>query len=175
MRRTIALAAPIAALALLTTPAAAVSDATAPERPAYALRGSASGTLPESFGQWAGEKVRFAVDARSDGVKTQGTFDVFHAGKPGKPTVGDFQGRIACLVAGDGIAVATGVITKGYVNIEGEPKMDVSGKKVSFTVHDKGRRDTMFWMWEFLGAPVNDCQGTAPVFRPSKSSFKVKG
>ncbi|MEO3795158.1 hypothetical protein ABGB14_33515 [Nonomuraea sp. B10E15] len=172
MKRTIALATPIAALALLAGPAGAV---TAPEAPMYSLRGSASGTLPESFGQWAGDKVRFAIDARSDGAKTRGTFDVFHAGKPGEPAVGEFQGRISCLVAADGIAVATGVITKGHVTIGDKPAMDVSGKKVSFTVHDKGRRDTMFWMWEFLGAPVNDCQGTVPVFRPSKSSLKVKG
>ncbi|TDD25983.1 hypothetical protein [Nonomuraea diastatica] len=175
MKRTIALATPIAALALLATPAGAASEVTAPEAPAYSLRGSASGTLPESFGQWAGEKVRFTIDARSDGAKTRGTFDVFHAGMPGKPTVGDFQGKISCLVAGDGIAVATGVITKGYVNVGDKPTTEVRGKKVSFTVHDKGRHDTMFWMWEFLGAPVNDCQGTAPMFEPSKSSFKVKG
>ncbi|MEO3802311.1 hypothetical protein [Nonomuraea sp. B1E8] len=172
MKRTMALAIPIAVLALLATPAGAV---TASGAPAYSLRGSASGTLPESFGQWAGEKVRFTIDARSDGGKTRGTFDVFHAGKPGKPTVGDFQGKISCLVAADGIAVATGVITKGHVTIGDKPAMDVSGKKVSFTVHDKGRRDTMFWMWEFLGAPINACQGTVPLFKPSKSSLKVKG
>ncbi|TDC97909.1 hypothetical protein E1292_36155 [Nonomuraea deserti] len=175
MNRTIALATPLAALALLATPAGAVSEAAAVEAPVYSLRGSASGTLPESFGQWAGEKVRFAIDATSDGTKTRGTFDVFHAGKPGEPTVGDFEGKISCLVAADGIAVATGVISKGYVKLGDKPAMDVTGKKVSFTVHDKGRRDTMFWMWEFLGAPVNACQGTVPMFEPSKSSFKVKG
>ncbi|KAB8197546.1 hypothetical protein FH608_003065 [Nonomuraea phyllanthi] len=170
MNRIAVLAIPIVSVALLAAPA----GATAPKPPSYSLSGTATGTLPESFGQWAGDKVRFTIDAKSTGGRTEGTFDVLHAGKPGEPAAGDFEGKITCLVAADGFAVATGVISKGRATLPGQPAKDVTGQKVSFTVHDKGRRDTMYWMWEFLGAPINDCEGTAPLFRPSTSSFKVK-
>ncbi|MEV0646295.1 hypothetical protein AB0I28_13625 [Phytomonospora sp. NPDC050363] len=134
------------------------------------LHGSAGGHLPEFFGQWAGDAVAFEIDARG----MTGTFDVSHT-KPDGAFVAEFDGDITCLAVGGDVAVATGVISAGSADVPGSGITDLTGQKVAFTVYDDGRQDRFFWQWEFLGAPINDCQGTAPVFDPSWGGFKVSG
>jgi hypothetical protein len=115
------------------------------------------------------------IDAPSDADGTSGEFDVRHE-KPNGDMVGEFTGEITCLMVGGDVAVATGVISHGQVHLAPEdPITDVAAQHVSFTVLDNGRHDRMLWGWEFLGAPINDCQGVAPVFDPAWGGFKVSG
>ncbi|GIG67104.1 hypothetical protein [Phytomonospora endophytica] len=145
-------------------------NASSPASKEMRLSGSAGGNLPAAFGQWAGDAVAFDIEARG----TTGTFDVSHR-KPDGGFVAAFNGDITCLAVGGDVAVATGVITEGSADIPGQGVTDLTGKKVAFTVLDDGRRDRFFWQWEFLGAPINDCQGTAPVWDPSWGGFRVSG
>ncbi|WP_433288267.1 hypothetical protein [Micromonospora sp. CA-244673] len=117
--------------------------------------------------------MRFKIDARGGPGATTGTFEVFHGNGTTNEVLGDFEGDITCLMTAGEVAIATGVITKGHVNLPGVDR-DVTGKKVSFTVHDDGRHDRMYWMWEFAGAPINNCVGMAPGFVPSHGDFKVR-
>ena len=138
------------------------------------LTGSAGGLLPEGFGPWTGDPVSFDIDARSTAAGTAGTFDVSHLHPDGE-LVAEFTGDITCLAVGGDVAVATGVITEGVGHLPDQGPTDLAGQRVSFTVHDDGRKDRMFWQWEFLGAPIADCQGTAPVFDPEWGDFRVSG
>lgn len=138
------------------------------------LSGSAGGLLPEGFGPWTGDPVSFDIEARSTPAGTSGTFDVSHV-HPGGELVAEFTGDITCLAVGGDVAVATGVITEGVGHLPDAGPSDLAGQRVSFTVHDDGRKDRMFWQWEFLGAPISDCQGTAPVFDPGWGNFRVSG
>ncbi|WP_431904596.1 hypothetical protein [Nonomuraea sp. bgisy101] len=170
MRKHLAFAGFATALLMLAPPAVASAD-----KPEPRVSGSMSGTLPKEFGPWAGEPVKFTINAHGRPAGVKGTFKVFHDRIDGSKPVGDFEGKITCLAVAGEVAVATGVITKGYVNILDKPTEDVTGKKVSFTVHDNGRDDRIFWIWEFMGAPVNDCQGTAPAFKPARGDFTIRG
>ncbi len=145
----------------------------APARPQDGLSGAASGTLPEGFGPYTGDPVKFEIDAHGVPGATTGTFKVFHGKGTTSEAVAEFEGNITCLMTAGEVAIATGVITKGYAILPDATNTDVTGQKVSFTVHDNHRKDRMFWMWEFMGAPINDCQGTAPIFQPSKGNFQV--
>ena len=136
------------------------------------LVGAASGNLPERFGPNAGDPVKFEIDARGVPGATTGTFKVFHGKGTSGEVLGKFEGDITCLMAAGEVAIATGVITDGYVNAPGIDR-DATGKKVSFTVHDDGRSDRMYWRWGFFGEPINDCQGVAPIFQPSRGGFRV--
>lgn len=157
-------------VALTTTVLAGASPAAPPAPQEPRLHGSAGGTLPNAFGQWAGDDVAFDIDVRG----LTGSFDVSHM-KPDGGFVAEFNGDITCLAVGGPVAVATGVITEGTADIPGKGVTDLTGQKVAFTVLDDGRHDRFFWQWEFLGAPINDCQGTAPVWDPSWGGFKVSG
>ncbi|SDS09255.1 hypothetical protein [Actinopolymorpha singaporensis] len=137
------------------------------------LVGTAAGKLPEWFGPWAGDRARFDLDAHGDPMNTTGTFRVFHGVGTTDEARAEFEGDITCLTVAGPAAIATGVITHGYADLPPLPDPDVTGKKVSFTVLDHGGRDRMYWAWEFVGAPINDCQGLAPMFRPSHGGFRV--
>lgn len=163
----------VLAVAAGAVAATGVASSGATADPSGRLVGTASGNLPDGFGTFSGDPVKFKIDARGVPGTTTGTFEVFHGKGSTNEAVGEFEGNITCLMAAGEVAIATGVITKGYVNIPGVDT-DVTGQKVSFTVHDDGRKDRMYWMWEFLGAPINDCQGIAPDFRPSDGGFKVR-
>ncbi|NUS72446.1 MAG: hypothetical protein HOQ05_03470 [Corynebacteriales bacterium] len=143
---------------------------------AWALTGKAGGHLPEGFGPWTGDPVSFELEAKaSDNNPASGTFAVNHIHPDGE-LVGDFTGTITCLAVGGDVAVATGVISEGKVHLPDQEVQDVAGQKVSFTVQDNGKKkDTFFWQWEFVGAPINDCQGTAPVYDPQWGDFAVSG
>ncbi|HEX5597321.1 MAG TPA: hypothetical protein VFX61_15090 [Micromonosporaceae bacterium] len=164
----------VALAVVLGTVAAAVPSSGAPTKAGDRLSGKVGGNLPESFGPWAGDPVRFQIDAQGVPGATTGTFKAFHGKGTTAEVVGDFEGDITCLITAGEVAVATGVVTRGYVNLPGQETKDVTGQKVSFTVHDNERSDRSFWMWEFLGAPINDCQGTAPIFEPSYGNLQVR-
>ncbi|MEV4222268.1 hypothetical protein [Nonomuraea sp. NPDC049725] len=163
-----------AALALITGTAAASFAGTAPSAPEPRLSGSAGGVLTKAFGSWAGDPVKFQIEARGGPGTTKGRFQVFHGNSRTGGVVAEFEGKITCLLVGGEVAVATGVITRGQANLTNDKNTDVTGQKVSFTVHDDGRSDRLYWMWGFMNAPINDCQGTAPILKTSHGNFKVR-
>jgi hypothetical protein len=136
--------------------------------------GDVSGKLPEGFGPYTGDPVRFTLDARGEPGTITGTFTALHRSPSDGEVVADFAGDITCLMTAGEVATATGVITNGHADLPGQGSTDVTGQKVSFTVQDDGNRDRIFWMWEFFGAPLNDCQGLAPIFRPSHGDLHVR-
>ncbi|MFI6797405.1 hypothetical protein [Streptosporangium canum] len=162
-----------ATLALITGTATASFAGTAPSDPEPRLSGSAGGKLTKTFGPWAGDPVKFQIEARGGPGTTKGTFKAFHGKGRTGGVVAEFEGKITCLLVGGEVAVATGVITRGYANLTDEKNTDVTGQKVSFTVHDNGRSDRLYWMWGFMNAPINDCQGMAPILKTSHGDFKV--
>ncbi|MET9023061.1 hypothetical protein ABZV93_24065 [Actinopolymorpha sp. NPDC004070] len=162
---------------------AAAKNATSVQAPAStstgippgSVVGTVTGTLPDWFPPgWAGDRVRFDIDAHGNPMDTAGTFKVFHGVGTTDEARAEFEGDITCLTVAGPVAVATGVITDGYAHFPGRDNPDVTGTKVSFTVLDQGGHDRMYWAWEFANAPINECTGLAPMFRPSHSNFRVR-
>ncbi|MFJ9607523.1 hypothetical protein ACIRS1_14415 [Kitasatospora sp. NPDC101176] len=175
-----------AALCLLATVAAAVPAAADPTGAAPAGRGAAGtarlhgtgGTvLTAAFGDFAGDPVRFELDARADvntdPRTTRGHFHVRHVHTDGR-LVADFEGDVTCLGVGGREAIATGVITKG--DAPWFPGLTLVGQKVAVSVEDDGPRgDRLGWVWGAFGLPVADCQGTVPFIRTTGGDFTVRG
>ena len=138
------------------------------------LYGTVGGPLPAGFGAQTGDPVTFSLDADGDPVRTSGTFSAHHVSHVDGHVLADFGGDITCLMTAGEVATATGVITHGHATLPGRGWSDVTGEEVSFTVHDDGHHDRMYWMWGFYGAPINECQGLAPAFQPSHGDLHVR-
>ncbi|MFI9364076.1 hypothetical protein ACIG5E_23940 [Kitasatospora sp. NPDC053057] len=174
---TVATAAPASAGEPAPTGASAAAQQAAAAGPGPAsLRGSAGAVLDSRFAGFAGDPVRFGVDARADGATgatTRGHFHVRHVHSDGR-LVADFEGDITCLAVGGHEAVATGVVTKGEA--PWFPGRSPVGQKVALSVEDNGRHgDRIGWVWGFFGQPVSDCQGTVPFIRTTSGDFTVRG
>ncbi|MFD2083521.1 hypothetical protein SAMN05421678_12040 [Actinopolymorpha cephalotaxi] len=171
----------LVALAVLVVTAVgtvATTQASAPKSsgiPTGSVVGTSTGTLPDWFPPaWAGDRVRFDLDAHGNPMRTTGSFRVFHGVGTTDQARAEFEGDITCLTVAGPVAIATGVIRHGYAHFPGMDNPDVTGKKVSFTVLDQGGHDRMYWAWEFAHAPVTDCMGLAPLFQPSHGGFRVR-
>ncbi|MFJ2867885.1 hypothetical protein [Kitasatospora sp. NPDC087314] len=181
-RRTAVAAAALCLLATAAaaTPAAATGPAADPAGGAAGpvrVHGAGGTVLTAAFGEFAGDPVRFELDARAgvntDPRTTSGHFHVTHVHTDGRP-VADFEGDVTCLAVGGREAIATGVVTRGEAPwFPGRPLV---GQQVAISVEDDGRRgDRLGWIWGMFGAPVSDCQGTVPFIRTTSGDFTVRG
>lgn len=139
------------------------------EREAAALTGT--GELYRS----AGDDITFAFDAqlaaehKDNPLKAEGTFRFSHY-VDGKGAYA--KGSIDCLLTGGKVAVASGTITES--DLPG-----AKGKRVGFTVHDKGRKgDRLGYSWASTGTPVEmddlpKCVSSAPFEKVKTGGFKV--
>ncbi|KQZ67416.1 hypothetical protein [Nocardioides sp. Root151] len=137
----------------------------------FAVSGTGGGTL--ELPRYEGDIVSFRVraSAPSDAAWTAtGSFDVTHV-RPDGTVLADFSGTVDCLMVGAGVAVVTGIITKGgAAGIPGEEL----GRRVGLTVSDHGRRDHLGWSWLVTGFhDVTPCTSTAPFFPVTEGNFSV--
>ncbi|MEV7195729.1 Repetin [Streptomyces sp. NPDC093510] len=140
----------------------------AKKREAAALTGSAK------MYRKTAEDVTFTFDAHlaaediKDPSKATGTFRFVHLEKPGGEG-GWAKGRIDCLMTGGKVATATGVITD--TNFE-----EIKGKRVGFTVDDRGGQDRVGYSWAAYGATQGQpdtlakCASSAPYEKVRKGT-----
>ncbi|GAA1583259.1 hypothetical protein GCM10009678_77440 [Actinomadura kijaniata] len=123
------------------------------------VRGTAGYVSPPESG-YPGDRIQFRFDARNvfkpDGVKSSGTFHVWHFTKDGR-TGAEFTGRVTCLLASGDHATVTGRITRAVVGTV--PK----DPRVAFTVVGNGSANRIGyaggqWGW----SDVADCLGPVP-------------
>ncbi|MET8686697.1 Repetin [Streptomyces sp. NPDC004732] len=140
----------------------------AEKREAAALTGSAKMYRKTT------EDVTFTFDAHlaaedtADPSRATGTFRFVHLDKPGG-TGGWAAGRIDCLMTGGKVATATGVITD--TNLK-----KIKGKRVGFTVDDRGRNDRVGYSWAAYGGTQGQpdtlaaCASSAPYEKVRKGT-----
>ncbi|MEU6826459.1 Repetin [Streptomyces atriruber] len=140
----------------------------AKKREAAALTGSAKMYRKTT------EDVTFTFDAHlaaedtRDPSKATGTFHFVHLDRPGGKG-GWAKGRIDCLMTGGKVATATGVIT-------GSNFKEMKGKRVGFTVDDRGRNDRVGYSWAAYGATQGQpdtlakCASSAPYEKVRKGT-----
>ena len=161
----------LAVAGLVSVGAAAPSVANSNHsRAVMSVTGGGGGTLGPGWGPYAGDPVRFEVDATAtDPMHPTGSFHVVHR-KPDGRLLAAFRGRVSSLSAVDEVAVVTGVIEAA--DHPGVP-LEMVGKPISLTVYDGGRTDRIGWMWGFFGAPVDLLQGAAPDLVLTDGGFSV--
>ncbi|MEW2388188.1 Repetin [Streptomyces venezuelae] len=140
----------------------------AKQREAAALTGSAKMYRKTS------EDVTFTFDAHlaaediKDPSKATGTFHFVHLDRPGGEG-GWAKGRIDCLMTGGKVATATGIITESNFK-------KMKGKRVGFTVDDRGRNDRVGYSWAAYGATQGQpdtlalCASSAPYEKVRKGT-----
>ncbi|NLU74672.1 Repetin [Streptomyces sp. HNM0575] len=125
------------------------------------------------------EDVTFTFDAhlaaadRNDPSRATGTFRFVHLDKPGGK--GAYaEGHIDCLMTGGKVATVTGVVT-------GTDLPQILGKRVGFTVQDRGGRDRVGYSWAPYGGTPDQpdelakCASSAPYekVRRGTGDFRV--
>lgn len=119
-----------------------------------------------------GDDVRFSFDARFRKDETpfeaRGTFAFRHVGATES---GWAKGRIDCLVTGGKVAVTSGIVTE--TDIPG-----LKGKRVGFSVHDRGRNDRLGYSWAATAGPwetkdLPKCVSSAPFETVESGGFTV--
>ncbi|QES40452.1 Repetin [Streptomyces venezuelae] len=140
----------------------------AQQREAAALTGSAKMYRKTT------EDVTFTFDAHlaarhiKDPSKATGTFHFVHLDRPGGEG-GWAKGRIDCLMTGGKVATATGIITESSFK-------EMKGKRVGFTVDDRGRNDRVGYSWAAYGATQGQpdtlakCASSAPYEKVRKGT-----
>jgi hypothetical protein len=169
-----AMAATALAMTLATAgSASALSRAPrSPDQEVTSVAGAGGGTLRS--GSLAGDRVSFQVHGSAPNAKpwlAGGTFEVKHL-KPDGTLLSHFGGDISCLMASNGVAVATGTVA--WTRGPGLPNQDPSGVQVGLTIQDHGRRDQIGWSWwvsGFRDAP--HCMSTAPFFPITEGNYRV--
>jgi len=153
-----------------TTTASTTTQKTEPETATVA--GAGGGVL--QTGVFTGDRVSFQVDASAPSAKpwlATGTFEVTHLRADGS-LLSNFGGEVSCLMASNGVAVATGTVS--WTRGPGLPTQDASGVRVGLTIQDHGRRDQLGWSWWVMGfRDVPHCMSTAPFFPVSAGDFRV--
>jgi hypothetical protein len=162
-----------AALPHTTSPTATASTTTQePEPETATVEGAGGGVL--QTGLFTGDRVSFHVDAAAPSAKpwlATGTFEVTHLRADGS-LLSKFGGDVSCLMASNGVAVATGTVS--WTEGPGLPTQDPSGVRVGLTIQDHGRRDQLGWSWWVMGfRDVPHCMSTAPFFPVSEGNFRV--
>ncbi|MFF3271076.1 hypothetical protein ACFYWU_09085 [Streptomyces chrestomyceticus] len=169
----------LSAAALLTAGAAASSAlAAGPEDAAHPVGAAGrSAEDPRLTGSAKlrrsdGDDVRFSFDARFRKDETpfeaRGTFAFRHVGATES---GWAKGRIDCLVTGGKVAVTSGIVTE--TDIPG-----LKGKRVGFSVHDRGRNDRLGYSWAATAGPwetkdLPKCVSSAPFETVESGGFTV--
>ncbi|MEU5683377.1 hypothetical protein DEJ48_32930 [Streptomyces venezuelae] len=109
---------------------------------------------------------RVAADRGGGGAT--GTFHFVHLDRPGGEG-GWAKGRVDCLMTGGKVATATGIITEGNFK-------KMKGKRVGFTVDDRGRNDRVGYSWAAYGATQGQpdtlalCASSAPYEKVRKGT-----
>ncbi|MBN6042258.1 hypothetical protein [Amycolatopsis sp. 195334CR] len=137
--------------------------------------GSAGAHLPGQNGP--GDPVRFSVDARrsAEGVSS-GRFHVNHLTTGGQ-LFADFEGRVDCALAADGMGVVTGIIERA--DLPGAPPgLDLVGRRVGISVRDNRHApDAIGWSWSTGGFEHDTlpCTSTIPFLRVDQGGYHVTG
>ncbi|MGC7096037.1 hypothetical protein ACPZ19_15295 [Amycolatopsis lurida] len=160
-------------LAVAAVAGAAAPGVVAAEPRETRIAGSAGARLP---GQ-PGDPVRFTVDARrtADGVSS-GRFHVNHLTPDGK-LFADFEGRVDCALAADGLGVVTGVIERAEFPAA-PPGTDLLGLRVGISVRDDPRGpDAIGWSWSTGGFARDTlpCNSAIPFLRVQDGGYRVTG
>ena len=142
------------------------------EQELASVAGAGGGTLRS--GSLAGDRVSFQVRGSAPNAKpwlAGGTFEVKHL-KPDGTLLSHFGGDISCLMASNGVAVATGTVA--WTRGPGLPNQDPSGVRVGLTIQDHGRRDQVGWSWWVAGfRDAPHCMSTAPFFPITEGNYRV--
>lgn len=169
----------LALSASLPAHGAAASEVATPTTPRsghdVVVKGAGGGTL--SLPHFVGDRVSFDLEASAPAdrpVDVTGRFRVRHV-SPDGAVLAHFRGRVDCLMTGGGVAVVTGVITRGAA--PGLPgSQELVGHRVGITVADRGRHDRIGWSWLVMGFhDVPGCTGPAPFFPVTTGHFAVSG
>ncbi|AXB42356.1 hypothetical protein A4R43_07305 [Amycolatopsis albispora] len=158
------------------SPAGAAPGVAAAGPPGTRVVGSGGARLPGEHGR-PGDPVRFTVDGRlsPDGVPS-GRFHVNHLTTEGEPFA-DFEGRIDCVLAADGLGVVTGVIERGDFPAA-PPGTDLVGRRVGISVRD-GRhgQDAIGWSWSTGGFAQDTlkCNSAIPFLPIEHGGYRVTG
>ncbi|MEU2792493.1 hypothetical protein [Streptomyces sp. NPDC007100] len=168
----------LSAAALLAAGATSSALAASPADAAHPVRAAGGNTEdPRLTGSAKlrradGDDVRFSFDARFRKDQTpfdaRGTFAFRHVGATES---GWAKGRIDCLVTGGKVAVTSGIVTE--TDIPG-----LKGKRVGFSVHDRGRNDRLGYSWAATAGPwetkdLPKCVSSAPFETVESGGFTV--
>jgi hypothetical protein len=94
--------------------------------------GGGAGFFPDDSPAFPGERVRLDLTARDLGdARAKGRFTALHYTAAGRVYT-QLQGYVDCLAVDGDVAVATGVITRGFAGSGADPV----GTRVSFRVTD---------------------------------------
>lgn len=144
----------------------------APTEELTSVVGTGGGTLQD--GSLAGDHVSFHVHTSAPAAKpwlAGGTFEVKHL-RPDGSLLAHFGGDVSCLMASNGVAVATGTVA--WTRGPGLPNQNPNGVRVGLTIQDHGRRDHIGWSWWVAGfRDAPHCMSTAPFFAITEGNFRV--
>ena len=139
--------------------------------PAPAISGAGVITLPQEYGDVAGDHVLFQLGAHG-GPAPAGTFNVVHIDDAGG-LYAHISGDITCVSVAGGIAVTSGVIRRAW--FRDFPGSLVVGTAVAVTVADDGRNDALGFDFEFFeGSEIGPCEALPPVMRLARGNFTVR-
>jgi hypothetical protein len=139
--------------------------------PEPSVRGAGIVTLPSWFGDVAGDRVVFGLNARGTGQAATGTFNVVHLDDAGG-LYAHANGEVTCVSVADGMAVTTGIIRRAW--FRDFPGWDVTGTAAAITVADGGSNDVLGFDFEFFPSSITPCCKVEPFAPVEQGNFTVR-